>query len=201
VTGIERIRRAVLQSHRETFDNFACGSHPATLFITCCGSSIDPSLLTKSSSRAFVVLRNAGNTVPVYGTGCDREAAVIDYAVGVLKVRDAVICGHSLCDAINTPSCVPRSDASGTSDVRRRHHDPSPRQCGSYDTATLFDRPIDRNVVAQINNLRTHPAVILAERKGALIVHGWVFEQETQDVWAYRPDVNRFERMINRKAA
>ena len=45
-------------------------------------------------------MRNAGNIVPPYGAVRGGEAATIEYAVSVLKVKDIIICGHSLCGAM-----------------------------------------------------------------------------------------------------
>jgi carbonic anhydrase len=40
------------------------------------------------------------------------------------------------------------------------------------------------NVVAQLNNLRTHPSVAAALAGGRLALHGWYFDVSKGQVWA-----------------
>ena len=46
------------------------------------------------------MLRTAGNIIPPYDNSLGGEAATIEYAVKVLKIRDIIICGHSQCGAM-----------------------------------------------------------------------------------------------------
>jgi len=45
-------------------------------------------------------MRNVGTIAPPHGTVSAGEAATIEYAVTVLKVKDIIICGHSLFGAM-----------------------------------------------------------------------------------------------------
>ena len=49
----------------------------------------------------YFILRNAGNIIPPYGVVNGGEAATIEYAVGVLGVKDIIVCGHSHCGAMS----------------------------------------------------------------------------------------------------
>jgi carbonic anhydrase len=51
---------------------------------------------------------------------------------------------------------------------------------------------IERNVLVQIDNLRTHPSVAAALARGELNVYGWVYRIETGEVLAYDPGAGRF---------
>ena len=44
---------------------------------------------------------------------------------------------------------------------------------------------IEENVLVQIENLRTHPAVLAAMSCGALRLHAWVYEIESGNVTAF----------------
>ena len=46
------------------------------------------------------ITRNAGNVVPVSANDVDGCTATIEYAVEVLKVKHAILCGHSDCGAM-----------------------------------------------------------------------------------------------------
>ncbi|WP_031147843.1 carbonic anhydrase, partial [Streptomyces xanthophaeus] len=86
---------------KEIFRSFALGQSPATLFITCSDSRVVPTLITAAAPGELFELRNAGNIVPPYRPGYRTgEAATIEYAVEVLKVRDIIVCGHSHCGAV-----------------------------------------------------------------------------------------------------
>lgn len=51
---------------------------------------------------------------------------------------------------------------------------------------------IEENVLSQIENLRSHPAVAEALGRGALTIHGWVYKFETGQVFSYAPDCGQF---------
>ncbi len=46
------------------------------------------------------IARNAGNVVPAEANDVDGVTATIEYAVEVLKVKYAILCGHSDCGAL-----------------------------------------------------------------------------------------------------
>jgi carbonic anhydrase len=48
------------------------------------------------------------------------------------------------------------------------------------------------NVLAQLENLRTHPSVAARLAKGALALHGWVYKIVTGEVFAYDNDEGQF---------
>ena len=51
----------------------------------------------------------------------------------------------------------------------------------------LLTATIEENVLVQLENLRTLPAVAARLAKGDLHVHGWVYKIETGEVFAYDP--------------
>jgi carbonic anhydrase len=51
---------------------------------------------------------------------------------------------------------------------------------------------IEENVLVQIENLRTHPAVLAALSCGTLQLHAWVYEIETGQVVAFDADAGQF---------
>ena len=101
IPGIREFHRNVFPTRRAQFEELASGQQPSTLFITCSDSRVVPSMLTQSEPGELFVLRNAGNMVPPYPGNGGGEAATIEYAVKVLKVKQIVVCGHSHCGAIN----------------------------------------------------------------------------------------------------
>jgi carbonic anhydrase len=51
---------------------------------------------------------------------------------------------------------------------------------------------VEENVLAQIENLRTHPAVFAALTRGELNLHAWVYSLENGGVEAYDPECGQF---------
>ncbi|MCG8449967.1 MAG: hypothetical protein MI725_10370, partial [Pirellulales bacterium] len=51
---------------------------------------------------------------------------------------------------------------------------------------------IRANVLVQLKNLKTHPAVAEGLSAGRLKLYGWVYQFETGDVFAYDPDAGNF---------
>ncbi len=72
-------------------------SGPEALFITCADSRIDPCLLTQTKPGELFICRVIGNIVPPYPDAIGGVSATIEYAVGVLRVPEVIVCGHTDC--------------------------------------------------------------------------------------------------------
>jgi carbonic anhydrase len=203
VEGIHHFQEHVLAEKRELFARLEDGQHPLALFITCSDSRIDPSLLTQTEPGELFILRTAGNIVPPYGAVEGGEAATIEYAVSVLKVRDVIVCGHSHCGAMGAllqPESVRELPA-----VRRLlNHAEATRRIVAENYGHLEEgRPrlmatIEENVLVQLEHLRTHPSVAAALSRRELQLHGWVYKFETGEVFAYDPAVQQFQSVNSR---
>ena len=55
-----------------------------------------------------------------------------------------------------------------------------------------IDSMVRENVVAQLANLKTHPAVRLALEEGRLALHGWVYDIESGCIDAHDGATGRF---------
>jgi carbonic anhydrase len=60
---------------------------------------------------------------------------------------------------------------------------------------------VRENVVAQLNNLRTHPSVALALAQGRLTLHGWVYDIESGSIDALDAVTNRFVALAEHPAS
>jgi carbonic anhydrase len=189
IEGIHRFQRESFVPLQGLFAQLAKGQHPETLFITCSDSRIDPNLLTRSKPGDLFILRNAGNIIPQHGAGNGGEAATIEFAVAALSVKDIIVCGHSHCGAVQgllQPEQVASlpalsswlSHAEATRRIIRANY-------GHLDGDRLLTAAIEENVLVQIENLRTHPAVGSRLARGDLHLHGWVYKIETGEVFAY----------------
>ena len=155
-------------ARQELFEQLAGGQSPKTLMITCSDSRISPSLVTQTEPGELFVIRNAGNLVVPFRAGeqTSGEWATIEYAVGVLKVSEIVICGHSDCGAVKA---VMSGKPTGLKAVDAwLEHAAKPE-------SSCLGTLISSNVALQLQNLMTHPTVAEAVEAGTLSLHGWVY--------------------------
>lgn len=57
---------------------------------------------------------------------------------------------------------------------------------------SLLNVTIQENVLAQLENLRTHPVVASGLAQGKLKLHGWVYKIETGEVFGYDTESGQF---------
>jgi carbonic anhydrase len=196
IQGIHQFREQDFRPLQGLFEQLAKGQNPETLFITCSDSRIDPNLLTRSKPGDLFILRNAGNIVPPHGAANGGEAATIEFAVAALGVKDIIICGHSHCGAMKgllEPASVAPLPAvaawlSHAETTRRIVHDNYGHLAGDK----LVTATVEENVLVQLENLRTLPAVGSRLVRGDLRLHGWVYKIETGEVFAYDTTSGQF---------
>ena len=196
VDGLHKFQSGFFQTHQELFRNLSKGQNPEALFITCSDSRINPNLITQTGPGDLFILRNAGNIVPPYGEEGGGEAATIEFAVTGLGVQHIVVCGHTLCGAMK--GLLDPSNLDGTPMLKRwlRHAEPT-RKFVTDNYAHLQGNAkvtvmAEENVLAQIENLQTHPSVRARLEQGLLRIYGWVFKIETGEVFQYDPEGGQF---------
>lgn len=197
VDGLHRFQRGVFNNQKNLYQKLVNGQSPLALFITCSDSRIDPNLLTQTGPGELFVMRNAGNIVPPFGAVHGGEAATIEYAVGLLKVRDIIICGHSHCGAmtglLNPQSldnfCAVKSFLSNAEATRRIVTE---NYQHITDPAARLLVAVEENVLVQLENLRTHPSVASAMGRNEVHLHGWVYKFETGQIFSYDPEQGQF---------
>lgn len=197
IQGVIDFQRRVFGSKQAQFERLASGQQPLALFITCSDSRIVPDLLAQTEPGELFILRNAGNIVPPHAAlPCGAEAATIEYAVAVLKVHDIIVCGHSRCGAMHgliTPGALaPLPSVAGWVEYSK----PVVAQVASSGETTderKLEVAIERNVLLQLEHVKTHPAVVRALEARTLRLHGWVYHFEKGEVDYYDPLCGKFQ--------
>lgn len=188
------------QAEAAMFPKLAEGQQPEALVIACSDSRLSPTKLFNANLGDIFVMRNVGNIVRPLGAGVGAEAAAIEFAVTNLKVPDIVVLGHSGCGAmkgvLDPASCshMPLVTkwleyAAGVRDVVHREH--------AHMTAEQQQNQAAReNLVVQIHNLHTYPAVEAALQSGALRLHAWFFELHTGIMYEYDEQEKHFSPLL-----
>lgn len=197
VKGVHHFQNQLFEQHRELFEQLSGGQAPSTLFITCSDSRIVPNLFTQTGPGELFTLRNAGNIVPPYGASNGGESPTIEYAISVLGIQHVVVCGHSGCGAIKAllqPETVTHMPAivnwlNQAEATRRIVNENYPELTGD----DRIDIAVKENVLVQIENLETHPAIRAGLGRGKMKLHAWVYSIETGGVLAFSDETQSFE--------
>ena len=203
IEGHKKFLAEVFPVRRNQFRLLADSQAPDCLFITCSDSRIVPDLILGTGPGDLFITRNAGNVVPVASREIDGVTATIEYAVEVLKVRHAILCGHSDCGAMK--AALNRKDLEKLPKASRwlqhveaafSHRQPlNPADGPHAELASL----IRGNVIAQLLNLRAQPSVARAAVEGRLMVHGWYYDILTGHIERYDEQIRRFLPLVTEK--
>jgi carbonic anhydrase len=196
IKGHKKFLAEVFPERRNQFHLLAESQAPEWLFITCSDSRVLPDLFLSTGPGDLFITRNAGNVVPVTGNDVDGCTATIEYAVEVLKVKHAILCGHSDCGAMKAALAgaglenLPKASRwLNHVEAAFSHRQPlNPDEGASAELASL----IRGNVVAQFLNLKAQPSVERALAAGELSVHGWYYDILTGRLEQYHEEMGRF---------
>jgi carbonic anhydrase len=196
IEGHKRFLAEVFPARKSHFHLLSDGQTPAWLFITCADSRIVPDLILGTEPGDLFISRSIGNDVPITSQDVDGVTATIEYSVEVLKVRHAIVCGHSDCGAMK--AALDRTSLANLPRARRwldhvqaafAYRQPlNPADGESAELASL----IRGNVVAQLMNLHAQPTVARAEAEDRLSVHGWYYDILTGRIEEYDEKLKRF---------
>jgi len=196
IEGHKRFLAEVFPAKKSHFHLLSEGQTPAWLFITCADSRVVPDLILSTEPGDLFIARSIGNVVPITSQDVDGVTATIEYSVDVLKVRHAIVCGHSDCGAMK--AALDRRSLANLPKARRwldhvqaafAYRQPlNPADGESAELASL----IRGNVVAQLMNLHAQPPVVRAEAEGRLTVHGWYYDILTGRIEEYDEELKKF---------
>jgi carbonic anhydrase len=197
IQGVRTFQQTIFRRQREQFERLAQKQQaPMALFITCADSRVNPNLITQTEPGDLFILRNAGNIVPPYETARGGEAATIEYALGVLHINNVIVCGHSQCGAMQNLMNPDLEDRYPSVRAWITHAEVTRRiieaRFGHLPAASLRSLAVEQNVLVQIDNLRTHPAVKEGLARGDLNIFGWSYRIETGDILAYDAHAGQF---------
>jgi carbonic anhydrase len=196
IEGHKKFLSEVFPARKSHFHLLAEGQTPEWLFITCADSRVLPDLILGTEPGDLFISRSIGNVVPITSHDVDGVTATIEYAVEVLKVRHAIVCGHSDCGALkaaldlksleNLPKARRWLEQVEAAFAYRQPLNPADGE--SAELASL----IRGNVVAQLKNLQAQAPVKSAMAEGRLTVHGWYYDILTGRIEEWDEGMKRF---------
>lgn len=195
--GVIQFKKAPFKAMQDLFEELSGGQSPDTLFITCADSRIIPSLITQASPGDLFVIRNIGNIIPPYPS-FSSEAGAIEYALSTFKIKDIIICGHSQCGAMKgllAPDTAEKLPAVASwlkhsEAVLKDMHDDSTEH--TKDQALKLSIATKKNIIQQVEHLKTYPLIAEKIASNALTIHGWFYELESGKIFIYESGINVF---------
>lgn len=191
IQGLNSFHSNYFTDNRELFERLSGGQSPEVLFITCSDSRIDPCLITQAQPGELFVMRNVGNIIPSFGAASSAEAAGVEYAIQGIGIKDVIVCGHSHCGAMKGLLQVGSlaEQMPSVYDWLKRHGEATRRlvmdNYAGLKPEQLLKIAIEQNVLTQIENLETYPAIRSKLHSKQLNLHAWIYEIETGYVYAY----------------
>jgi carbonic anhydrase len=203
VKGILEFRQKLLPQYRENFAHLALGQSPDTLFIACSDSRVVPNLFASTNPGDLFVIRNVGNLIPTFNSpSSNGEAAAIEFALTNLPIENIIVCGHSECAAMKAVALgVDQSDEPHLKawlSHCRCSLSPSEKETVSLSPHNILSQ---KNVLEQMEHLKTYPLVQEKIKNNSLQIHGWYFDIATGDVYAYEEEFKQFTLIDEKEAA
>ena len=200
IEGYKRFLKEDFPQRKSHFHLLAENHSQEYLFLTCSDSRVVPDLILGTGPGDLFISRAVGNVVPITSYDVDGATATIEYAVEVLRVRHAILCGHSDCGAVK--AALERTGLEALPKALRwldhvqaafAYRQPlNPADGDAMELAAL----IRGNVVAQLRNLSAQPAVVRAVAEGRLTLHGWYYDILSGRIERWDEESKRFEPLV-----
>lgn len=140
-----------------------------------------------------------GGKHPAEGVERISEAAALEFAVDVMKVKHIAVMGHTDCGGIK--ACLNGAHDEHTQSIRKyltplnETREAVVAHGGNIEAQA---RAMEEAAVRQsVANLMTYPAVAKAVAEGRLVVHGWVMNTGSGRLSEMNPDTGKFTPMKN----
>ncbi len=197
VKGIAKFHSEIFPARRQLFQTLGHAQHPIAMFFTCADSRIVPNLLMQTEPGEVFTERTPGNIVPKYSDHVGGITASVEFALHALHVPLIIVCGHTDCGVVK--ALLHPENANGMPALQSwmRHSLPA-RERLLRDNAGASEEEKLRlltqyNVLVQLENLKTHPAVESRLAKGDLEVYGWLYDIASGSVYVADADSGRFD--------
>lgn len=162
-------------SDPDYFARMAKSQAPEILWIGCSDSRVPASLVTGLQPGEVFVHRNIANIVNMSDLSC---MSVLQYAIGVLRVKHVIVCGHYGCGGVKAAY---ENSVEGVIDhwiepIKQIARDNAEQRQSPSADADWLNHLCEANVCAQVKTLAQTPFVRRAWEAGQdLTLYGWIY--------------------------
>jgi len=189
IQGVVEFRKTKRDLVLPNFEQLALGQRPDVLLLTCSDSRVAVNVFASTDPGDMFVVRNVGNIIPPYeyraqsnGTG-----SAIDFALETIGVKHILVCGHSECGAMI-------GIWNGINNVKGEQLKEWLRYGAKmYPAIRDYNELSRRNVLQQIENLKSYPEIASRVTSGQLHLHGWWFDIKNAEVSMYSQKDGTFQ--------
>jgi carbonic anhydrase len=184
LAGNAKFRSDEYTPNEDYYHTIAVQQKPKVLWIGCSDSRVSEDIITGSRPGTLFVHRNIANIVAFNDVNV---AAILDYALLHLKIKDIVVCGHTRCGGIAALEagnvdesyiadwlCIASGALNKTEEIARKKkltHDQK------------LELLVRENVKLQIRHLEQIAVVKrLRKKRNWPRLHGWVYRVESGSI-------------------
>jgi carbonic anhydrase len=197
--GVAKFQTEIYPAQRQFFEELKYRQEPIAMFFTCADSRIDPAMLLQTRPGEIFTERTPGNIVPRYSDHVGGVTASVEFAILALQVPLIIVCGHTDCGVVKALAEPERANGMPALHSWMRHSfDSRERLLRKHPEASGEEKIrllTEYNVLVQLENLKTHPAVASRLLSGELEVQGWLYDIASGAVSVADAESGRFERL------
>ncbi|MBI5931780.1 MAG: hypothetical protein HY862_20895 [Chloroflexi bacterium] len=192
LAGHESNSRAYYAKYQNQLGTGSQRPSPTILFIGCFDSRVIPELILGTKPGEMMAVRVPGGLVPGQGEVDFAISAGIELTLSRMpSITEVVVCGHTDCVMLNTLAAG--VDANQYPNLARwidmnDHIKTEIHDHNDHDRAIL-----EKSVIQSLKGLRDIDLLRQKELAGQLRVHGWIFELETGQIFAFNEFAGQFE--------
>jgi carbonic anhydrase len=201
MNGFLEFQRNTFDPKRRFFEELAVKQQPKVMMVACSDSRVDPALLTNAEPGELFTVRNVANLVPpcTVDHGAHGTSAALEFAVISLEVEHIIVLGHSGCGGIRALlTADPVIDREHTfihnwmqiSDEARRRTLVMARHQPLEEQLRILEQEAIKTSLA---NLLSFPWINERVKDKRLRIHGWRFDLNDGNMYAFVPERDRFE--------
>ena len=198
--GVAKFQAEVYPAQRKLFEALKYRQEPIAMFFTCADSRILPNVLLQTGAGEIFTERTPGNIVPKYSDHVGGVTASVEYAMMVLRVSLIIVCGHTECGVVKVLAEPEQANGMPALQNWIRHSFGSRERLLREHPEVYGEEKLqfltEYNVLTQLENLKTHPAVASRLLSGELEIRGWIYDIGDGSVREADPESGRFE-MLN----
>ena len=194
--GVAKFQAEIYPAQSELFKDLKDHQNPIAMFFTCADSRILPNVLMQTGPGEIFTERTPGNIVPRYSDHVGGVTASVEFAILALHVPLIIVCGHTDCGVVKALAHPERANGMPALQNWMRHAFDSRerllREHPNVSEAEKMQLLAEYNVLTQLENLKTHPAVASRLASGELEIRGWIYDIGDGSVREADPELGKF---------